>query len=160
MKKIALAVLLSAVVAAPAMAENLYGAIDMGQTTAKDACTGLPAGVSGCEDTATLYRFAVGYQFTPMWGAEASYANYGKASFGSLGGNTADWEATGLQISGTGTFLIAEKFSIIGKLGIASTDLKLTSNFAGGANETTTKLTYGIGVQYDFTDKVSGRAQY
>jgi len=160
MKKIALAVLLSAVVAAPAMAENLYGAIDIGQTTGKDVCTGNPPGVSGCEDTATLYRFAVGYQFSPMWGAEASYANYGKASIGSLGGLSGDWEATGLQISGTGTFPIGAKFSIIGKLGIASTDLKVTTNIPSSDSATTTKLAYGIGVQYDFTEKVSGRAQY
>jgi OmpA-OmpF porin, OOP family len=143
----------------PAMAESLYGAIDFGQTTGKDICTGNPSGVSGCEDTATLYRFAVGYQFSPMWGAEASYANYGKASIGSLGGLSGDWEATGLQISGTGTFPIAEKFSIIGKLGIASTDLKVTTNIPSSDSANTTKLFYGIGVQYAFT-KVSVRAQY
>ena len=158
-KSFALALLLSAAVS-PAMAENLYGAIDIGQTTGKDICAGNPPSVSGCEDTATLYRFAIGYQFSPMWGAEASYANYGKASIGSLGGLSGDWEATGLQISGTGTFPIADKFSIIGKLGIASTDLKVTTNFAGDASETTTKLAYGIGAQYDFTENVSVRAQY
>jgi OmpA-OmpF porin, OOP family len=158
MKKIAMAVLLSVFVAVPAMAENFYGALDVGQATGKDICTNLP-GV-GCEDTAIFFRFAVGYQFSPMWGAEASYANYGKSNLISSGGFSADWEATGLQISGTGTFPIGDKFSIIGKLGIASTDIRETSNFAGNVNETTTKLAYGIGVQYDFTEKVSGRAQY
>ena len=158
-KSIALALLFSAAVS-PVMAENLYGAIDIGQTTGKDICAGNPPGVSGCEDTATLYRFAVGYQFSPMWGAEASYANYGKASIGSYLGLSGDWEATGLQVSGTGTFPIAEKFSIIGKLGIASTDLKVTTNIPSSDSATTTKLAYGIGVQYDFTEKVSGRAQY
>jgi len=33
-------------------------------------------------------------------------------------------------------------------------------NGLSGFNETTTKLAYGIGVKYDFTEKISGRAQY
>jgi opacity protein-like surface antigen len=155
-KSFAIILLFSAAVS-PAMAENFYGAIDIGQTTGKDICAGLPPGAGGCEDTATLYRFAVGHQFSPMWGAEASYANYGK---GSLGGLSGDWEATGLQISGTGTFPVGGKFSIIGKLGIASTDLKVTSNIPSSDSATSSKLAYGIGAQYDFTEKISGRAQY
>jgi len=137
MKKIAFIALLSAFVATPALADNtgnFYGAIDLGQTTGKDICADNPPGVSGCKDTATFYRFTVGNQFSPMWGAEASYANFGKASIGSYLGLSGDWEATGIQVSGTGTFPIAEKFSIIGKLGIASIDLKVTTNYAGNFN--------------------------
>lgn len=159
MKKIAIAVLLSAFVAAPAMAEGYYGALDVGQAKAKDACTGLPAGTTGCKDTAPLYRIAGGYQFAPMWGAEVSYAAYGKESAGTLGALSVDWQLSALQVSGTGTFPLGNEFSLIGKLGIVRTEIKLTG---GGAtvSSTNTKLAYGIGAQYDFTKSVAVRAQY
>lgn len=67
------------------MADGYYGAVDLGQSKASDACTGNPAGVVGCKDTATAFRVVFGSQFTPMWGAEASYGAYGKASAGTLG---------------------------------------------------------------------------
>jgi len=69
MKKIAIVVLLSAFIAAPAIAGNLYGALDLGQSSGSDICTGVPAGVSGCKDTGTMFRGAVGTQITPMWGS-------------------------------------------------------------------------------------------
>jgi len=152
----------------PAIADSFYGALDLGQSKAKDACSisGLPAGstVAGCKDTATLYRIAGGYQFTPMWGVEVSYGDYGKASMGtatipSSGTLTADWQLSGLQLSGIGTFPIADGFSLLGKLGIARTDLKLTGG-GTSTSATSTKLAYGIGAQYDFTKNISARAQY
>jgi OOP family OmpA-OmpF porin len=153
------AVLIFGMAVSPAMADSFYGAFDVGQTTAKDACTGLPAGVSGCKDTATLFRIAGGYQFAPMWGAEVSYGDYGKASAGTLGSLSVDWQLSGLEVSGTGTFPLGNAFSLIGKLGIAQTKIELTG---GGASvsATSTKLAYGIGAQYDFTKNISVRAQY
>jgi hypothetical protein len=116
--------LIFGVTVSPVMADSFYGAIDVGQSKSKDACTGLPAGVTGCEDTATAFRIAGGYQFAPMWGAEVSYGDYGKASAGTLGLLSVDWKVSGLQVAGTGTFPIGNAFSVIGKLGIARTDLK------------------------------------
>lgn len=169
MKKIFWALLLSATISAPAFASDqaFYGALDIGQTKAGDACStsGLPAGstVADCKETATLYRIAGGYQFAPMWGLEVSYGDYGKANMGTANvpgfGTIAagDWKLSGLQVSGTGTFPLGNAFSLIGKVGIARTDLKLT---AMSLSSTTTKLAYGIGAQYDFTKSVAVRAQY
>jgi len=155
------AALAFATAASSAMADgtNYYGAVDIGQTKAKDACTDNPLGVVGCEDNATAFRFAGGYQFGPMWGAEVSYGAYGKASMGSLGGISADWEVSGFQVSGTGTFPLDDAFSLIAKLGIASTELKLSGG-GGGLSATSTNLAFGFGAQYDFTQSVSVRAQY
>ncbi len=157
-KVLAVAVIFGGTVS-PAMADSLYAALDVGQSMGKDICTGLPAGVSGCKDSASLIRVAGGYQFTPMWGAEVSYGDYGKASAGTGFGLSVDWHLSGLQISGTGTFPIASGFSLIGKLGIAQTDLKLSG---GGTSisATSTKLAIGIGAQYDFTNNISARGQY
>lgn len=143
------------VVMAPAMAEDFYGAFDVGQTTAADACTGAPS-VFKCEETATAYRIAGGYQFAPMWGAEVSYGDYGKAT---LITTLADWQLSGLQVSGTGTFPLGAAFSLIGKLGFAQTTIKLSG---GGTSisATSTKLAYGIGAQYSFAGNIAVRAQY
>jgi hypothetical protein len=99
-----------------------------------------------------MYRIAGGYQFATTWGAEVRYGNYGKESAGTFGTASADWELSGIEISGTGTFPLTDAFSLIGKLGIALTTLKLTGK--GGMpspSATSTKLAYGIGAQYDVT---------
>jgi OOP family OmpA-OmpF porin len=165
-KVIAVALIFGATIS-PVMAENFYGALDLGQSTAKDACTGFPAGWTGCEETATMYRIAGGYQFTPMWGAEVSYGDLGKPSVGSgillgipVSGN---YEASSFQVSATGSFPLGDAFSLIGKVGIARTDVKVSLSGGGvsaSESDTTTNLAYGIGAQYAFTEKVSVRAQY
>jgi OOP family OmpA-OmpF porin len=157
--KVFAAVLIFGATVSPAMADGFYGALDLGQAKAKDACTGLPAGVSGCKDTATLYRVAGGYQFAPMWGAEVSYGAYDNASAGTGLGLTADWQLSSLQLSGIGTFPIADGFSLLGKLGISRTEIKLSGG-GTSVSATTTKLAYGIGAQYDFTKSIAARAQY
>lgn len=159
MKKNVLAIALLSALSTTAMAEGFYAAVDAGQSSGKDICTNNPPGVTGCEDTATLFRAAVGTQITPMWGAEVSYGSYGKASAGTFLGISVDWEASGLQISGTGTFPVADAFSLIGKLGIARTDLKVSA-LGISFSETSTNLAFGIGAQYDVTQSVAFRAQY
>jgi|WetSurMetagenome_2_1015567.scaffolds.fasta_scaffold01866_18 OmpA-OmpF porin, OOP family len=158
-----LAILVSGAAISPAMADSLYAALDIGQSKGRDICANNPAGVTGCQDTATMYRIAGGYQLTPMWGAEASYAEYGSSNIGTGLGTTGNWKANGFQVSGTGTFPIGNAFSIIGKLGIATTDFKVSASGLGasvGMNETTAKLAFGIGAKYDFTNKIAMRAQY
>lgn len=148
LKKICAATLLCSIAATPAMAEGFYVALDVGQSNAKDTCTG----ADGCSDSATAMRAAGGYQFTPMWGAEVSYATYGKAS---LGGTSGDWETNGVQASGIGTFPVAESFSVLGKLGVARIQHK-----AAGVTTTKTNLAYGIGAQYDLSKAIAFRVQY
>ncbi len=161
--KFLLAILISGAAISPAMAGDFYAALDIGQSKGHDICTNNPAGVTGCQDTSTLYRIAGGYQLTPMWGAEASYADYGGSNIGTGFSTTGNWRANGFQVSGTGTFPVGNMFSIIGKLGIATTDFKMSASGLGasvGMNETTTKLAFGIGAKYDFTNNIAIRVQY
>lgn len=148
LKKICAVTLLCGISATPVMAEGFYVALDVGQTNAKDTCTRR----SGCTDTATAMRAAAGYQFTMMWGAEVSYATYGKAT---LGGTYGDWETTGVQASGIGAFPVTESFSVLGKLGVVRIEHK-----AVGATSTKTNLAYGVGAQYDFSKGIAARLQY
>jgi len=149
-RKICTMALLCGMGASSAMAEGYYAALDVGQTNAKDTCTG----VAGCNDSATAMRFAGGYQFTPVMGMEVSYATYGKAS---LGGARGDWETNGIQVSGIGTFPVGNAFSVLGKLGVARIEHKVGTT---SATSTRTNLAYGIGAQYDFTKGIAFRAQY
>ena len=148
LKKICAATLVYGLAITPAMAEGIYAALDVGQTNAKDTCSGS----SGCSDTATAIRVAGGYQFTPMWGAEVSYATYGKASLGSSHG---DWKTSGVQASGIGTFPVGETISLLGKVGVARIEHQVN-----GASSTKTNLAYGIGAQYDFTKGIAFRVLY
>jgi OOP family OmpA-OmpF porin len=148
LKKVCAATIVYGLAIAPVMAEGFYAALDVGQTNARDTCSGS----SGCTDSATAGRVAGGYQFTQMWGAEVSYASYGKAS---LGGHYGDWETNGVQASAIGTFPVAESFAVLGKVGVARIEHK-----AAGATATKTNLAYGIGGQYAFSKGIAFRVQY
>ena len=159
LNKIAVATLILGVMATPAMADGFYGALDFGRTKAKDACEGAGSfGVVGCKDTASAYQLAAGYQITPMWGAVASYGDYGNATLGTWSGiPLGDWEVSGFQVAGTGTFPLGAGFDLIGKVGIAHTKIELT---AVARSATSTKLAVGVGAQYNVSPSVAIRAQY
>lgn len=152
MTKLAAVATLCAIGLPPAMAEGFYGAFDAGQTNVGDTCNG---GLTGaCNDSSTALRIGGGYQFVPMWGAEISYGTYGNASKSGIAG---DWKSSGWQASGIGTFPVWENISVIGKIGLARTDYKLT---ASSQSSTTTNLAFGIGAQYRLGEQISLRAQY
>lgn len=135
-----------------AMAEGFYGAVDLAQTNEGDACNS--GFVGSCNGTSTALRVGGGYQFVPMWSAEVSYADYGNAN---TGGTAGEWQASGLEASGIGTFPVWKDISVIGKVGLARTDLKLTNT---SRSSTTTNLAFGVGVQYEFSKAIAFRAQY
>lgn len=152
--------------AAMADSSNMYVALDAGQSKFSDACTGAPASVS-CKDTDTALRIGGGYNFTPMWGVEVSYADLGKAAFsGTLSGIPFNGSAKGtaLQISGTGTFAINDAFSILAKVGLVDSTLKLDVTVPGfgaaGTSATKANVGFGVGAQYNFNKNVGVRVQY
>jgi OOP family OmpA-OmpF porin len=167
----ALVVLLLGVGASSAMAEGgkFYGAVDLGQATAKNSCNGLLAGWS-CQESATAMRIGGGYQITPMLGVEASYGNYGTLkSSGPVSTATVNSEIkmSGYAIHATGTLPINDSFALFGKLGIARTSIKGSGTSSNTAvvvvvpsEATSTKASFGVGAQYAITNKVSLRAQY
>lgn len=173
MKKNILAAALLSALTSTAMAEGFYGAVDIGQATFKDACSGLQAGFA-CSDSDTAIKLGGGYQFTPNVGVEASYGTLGRAKGSGIDTSagfpiaiSAEAKFTTLQISATGTFPIANSFSLIGKLGIARTTLDssatgtaLGRTVSSSISASSTKFAYGIGAQYDFAKSVGVRAQY
>ncbi len=154
------AALIGCVAASSASAEgHYYGALDVGQSMANDACTGNASYVSGCSTNAFSYRVSGGYLFDQIAGIEASYANYGSASAGQIPyGITMDWEASGVQLAGFGIVQVANNVGLVGKVGVARTNLKISGS--ASASATTTKPVIGAGVQYDLDQRYSLRFMY
>ena len=132
---------LAAMLGAAAMAVSA-GAV------AQQTDTGWYAGVSlgnaeAASEDDTAWRIAGGYRFGRTFAAELGYVNMG--DFG--GGD----DVTSLELVGTAHFPIANQFSLYGLAGLAQLE-------AGDEDET--ELTFGVGVQYDFSRNMGLRAQW
>ncbi len=147
------AALVSAALSAPAMADNPYVSLDLGQTKAKDACS-TPAGtLAGCTDTGTTVRIGVGTQFAPQVAGEVTYATYGSGNRGSAA--LGDWKLSGFQLAGIGMLPVSDTVSVTGKLGVAATKLELP-----GVSANSTTLAFGVGLQFRLNSDASVRVQY
>jgi len=142
---------------------QFYGAIDVGQSKFKEACTGVFPGET-CSDTDTALRGALGYQVHPNVAVEASYANYGMAKFNDNAGLTAEAKASGFQLSAVGSWPLADAFSVTGKLGLALTkgELAIRDVVLGSYAQDDSKTTFawGVGVRFNINPSVAIRAQY
>jgi OOP family OmpA-OmpF porin len=97
-------------------------------------------------DEDTTFKLYGGYQINRHFAAEVGYGMlYDK------GGS----EGTALELVAVGIFPITNQFSVYGKLGLASVE----QDFPGGSDDGT-ELTYGFGVQFDFTPKIGVRGQW
>jgi len=93
------------------------------------------------EDTA--FKLIGGYQFHRNIAAEIGYGMlFDKGGV----------EVTSLEAVAVGIFPVMEQLSVIGKLGFANIDAE-----PGGDS---TDLTFGVGLQYDFTRNLGDRAQW
>ncbi|MGC2048622.1 MAG: outer membrane beta-barrel protein [Gallionella sp.] len=142
MKKLAVAVLLSAAIAAPAVASDMYVGVNIGS-----AEIDLP----GASSTTSIALLG-GYTFNKNFAAEIAYTDFGSHDYG--GGLTL--KSSGLSISGVGSYPINEQFSLFAKLGFASTTL----DPSGSPTEDDTDMTYGIGGQFDVNKQVGIRFGY
>ena len=139
------------VVSAPAVAQQSDAGWYIGGSygiTTYDI-SGVPAGT---DDSDSGFKIFGGYQFTKNWGAEAGYVDFGKAQVTGFG----DIGITALTFAGTGTLPLNEKFSLLGKLGLAMWD---ASGSASSGNDGT-DLFYGIGARYNFNKNLSVQVEY
>lgn len=95
----------------------------------------------------TGWRIVGGYQINRNFAAELGYSSL----FDKDGVDLTAWELVGIA-----AFPVANQFSVFGKLGLAMWDVD-----AGAlGSDDGTDLTFGLGVQYDFTPKLGLRAQW
>ncbi len=110
------------------------------------------------DDEDTAYSLFGGYQFNRYFGLEAGYADFGKLE---PRGNGPDLEASSVYLTAVGTLPITDHFSAYAKAGIQRWDLdKAVPSVVGNADDSGTDPTYGVGVQYRFTDHVALRGEY
>lgn len=161
MKKISIAVLLSAFVAAPAMADNtgkFYVAGDYGSVSFENS---MPSGFGGSPfPNSGAVRISGGYHFSPMLAVEAGYLMIGDSTvkYNTYSDTTKN---SALQIAAVGTFPVTPAFDLIGKLGMSMNSNKLSDTLGvWNSSTSSTSLMFGIGAQYNVNKKVSIRAQY
>ena len=122
-------------------------AVSAGAYAQQPASTGFYIGaevgntdVGGADDDIG-FKILGGYQFHRNIAAELGYGlMYDKSGV----------EVKALEAVAVGMFPIANQFSIIGKLGLANVDVN--------PGDDKTELTWGVGVQYDFSRNLGVRA--
>ena len=119
-----------------------------------------PAAGLSCDNKDTAWKAFGGYQLNRNFAVEFGYTNLGEVS-ASGGGVNISVESTAWELVGVGSFPLANQFSVYGKLGFFRAEAEVSSNIAGGSgSKTTTDLTYGLGVRYDFSRNLGLRAEW
>lgn len=106
-------------------------------------------------DDAMAWKISAGYQINRNLAVELGYTSLGEKDVLGVTVEGNAWELIGLY-----KFPIANQFSVYGLLGFARLEAEAVVPILGKVSDTSTELTYGIGVQYDFSPKVGVRAQY
>lgn len=153
MKKIAIAVLLSAFVATPALADNtgkMYIAGDLGSATYSNISPFPNPGV---------IRFAFGSHFSPNLAGEFGYSKFGDSILTGPGG-TATVAASAFQVAAIGCLPLNPQFDLTGKLGFSRNSYDVTSTFGVSGSASQSSVLFGVGAQYHLNSQVSLRAQY
>lgn len=95
-------------------------------------------------DDDTAIKVFGGYQFHPNIAAEVAY---------SLLADQGSTEIKALEAVAVGTFPIANQLSVFGKLGLANINVEV-----GPFDDDETELTWGVGLQYDVSQRLGVRA--
>lgn len=146
------------------LAAVLLGAAAFG---AQAADTGFYAGVgagqslvdeASYDDEDTAFSIFGGYQFNHWFGLEGGYADLGTLESDGIG---RDLEASAVYLTAVGTVPFTDRFSGYAKAGFQRWDLDTALPGATGTSDDNgTDPTYGVGLQYRFTDKVALRGEY
>jgi OOP family OmpA-OmpF porin len=109
-------------------------------------------------DDEMAWKVTAGYNINRTFAVEGSYTFLGELEESAFG-FTATAEATAWEVVGVAKFPVADRFSIYGLAGLAMVEAEV--EFAGeSAKDDSTELTFGLGVQYDFSPKLAVRAQW
>jgi OmpA-OmpF porin, OOP family len=124
------------------------------------------AGTTSCDVKDTGFKIAGGYMFTPNFGVEGFYTNLGKANATLndpfLGSLRAEIKATAFGLYGVGAVPIGD-FSLFGKLGLASVEMKVSAAAGIGSasdKETTTSFAWAVGAGYNFNRNLALEVEY
>lgn len=155
--------------------EGMYVFLNAGAGLALHACASQNDPNAGtCHGNYPVVRAGFGYQYTPMWGVEASYGQFGYAYSDGYSaafptppgpGNYA-WEmkVTGLAVHVVGTMHLTDELAVVGKVGLARLEFDESLKVASASgnwyavptyNEKRNTLALAAGVRYDLTRRAS-----
>lgn len=123
-----------------------------------DYSLGTGNGAFASENKDTSYNIYGGSYFSPYFGVEAGFTDFGNIRRG--GGST---EANGINLSLVGKLPLSQSFNLLGKVGTTYSRTEVSSALGSGVargKESGFGLSYGIGAEYFFTPTVSGVVQY
>lgn len=98
-----------------------------------------------------------GYQFTPYFGLEAGYTDFGDVD---VTGGVGELDADAFSLVAVGTVPFTDRFSGYAKAGFNRWDADADVPGIGRVSDDGTDPTYGLGLQYRFTDTVALRGEY
>lgn len=98
-----------------------------------------------------------GYQFTPYFGLEAAYTDFGDVD---VTGGVGELDADAFSLVAVGTIPFTDRFSGYAKAGFNRWDADADVPGIGRVSDDGTDPTYGLGLQYRFTDTVALRGEY
>lgn len=115
--------------------------------------------IFACDQRDTAWKLYAGGKFSPYWGLEAGYTDFGKVQ--ASGGDTKAW-AAGLSLVGN-VPLAANRFDVFGKLGgvYGRTDVKADpSTLFDTGHKSGWGWTYGVGADWNITPTVAVRVDW
>jgi OmpA-OmpF porin, OOP family len=153
MKKFAIAVVLSAFVAAPALADNtgnFYVAGDFGAATYSNMAP-FP--------NPRVIRIAGGLHLSPVFAIELGYSMFEDSNAILNCCGPATISASSFQVAAVGSLPLSRQFDLIGKLGLAN-NREDYSDSIGTLSWSRSDLLIGFGAQFHVNSQVSVRALY
>jgi opacity protein-like surface antigen len=133
------------------------GYIDLG-VGKSDYSLGNGQGIFDSNQGDTSYSLRGGAYFSNNWGVEFGYTDFG--SVDRAGGRT---KADGINLSLIGKMPLSPVFNLLGKVGTTYSRTEVSSNPVSGivaGSNNGFGLSYGIGVEYGFTPRMSVALQY
>lgn len=147
MKRIALAALLASTVVSASAQVYVGGAF--GPSRVNIDCGGL----LNCDSGDTGYKLYGGYKINPIVSLEAAYVDFGKAKFtgGSFG-------VDGFLVNAAFRHSFNREFTGVARLGLAVLDTKLSGPLFINSTDSSTKLYFGLGMEYAIAKNLKATA--
>ncbi|MDD4912669.1 MAG: outer membrane beta-barrel protein [Sideroxydans sp.] len=158
-----------------------YISVNAGLSNSVGTCASSYSTNATCSEKDKVYRLGYGYHFTPNWGLEISYGDFGQArEWGTLAATPSGvpgsgpipyvrtWGAIGWEIAGSGTLHISDALSLTGKLGVlnsnAGTEISVITStnekWHAVVHEYNNSVSSGLGLRYDFNQDFALRLQH
>jgi OOP family OmpA-OmpF porin len=145
-----------------------YAGVNVGQSSAEDACDDLTAlGFTGsCNYEDTGFKVFGGYQFSKNFAVEFGWVDLGEvAASGTVLGFATNFaaEASGFGASIVGALPLSNSFSLFARAGGYYLDVEATASAAGvtvSADDSAFEFNLGLGAQFDFGKSFALRAEW